>query len=241
MFFYKTDKALFRDGNSAYYFMKLKDLCSVFNGIKIWRLNRPVDEVRVYTISKYYIEEAVCVVPGQISGWLNEKNEVEIYDGFHRYSACVNNKMDDMYMYIKVMETDNLHDVISDFKNLNQSVSVPTLYYEQNSEKKKQVCEAIAKRLCDRYPECRSASRNPQPQNFNRDGFIELLSLLSVDFYLENLEVKLWNELVGLNLEAQHYVKTHKIKTPKKCDYYRFWLFYLQREYIKKKLESAAV
>ena len=66
-----------------------------------------------------------------------------------------------------------------------------------------------------------------------------MMSSLDIDFSIENLDVKLWQEILGLNLEAKTYVKTHKIYTPKKCDYNKFWLFYLSRDYIKTKLEES--
>jgi hypothetical protein len=235
-----SSKTILKSQNETYYFIKLRDFHHVFSKVKIWRFNRAADETRVASIRKYYIDNDTRVVPGCISGWVFG-NVLEIYDGWHRYSACMENGDSDMFIYIKVLHTTDMKSVMADFKNINQSVSVPELYFEDGVELKKEVCEKVAKRLCDEYPECRSPSRNPQPQNFNRDNFIDLLSSLNVDYYIENLEIKLWNEIIGLNKEAHYYVKSHNIKTPKKCDYYRFWLFYLNRDYIKSKLESVCV
>lgn len=207
----------------------------MFKCVKIWRLNRPVDTLRVEAITTYFSIEEIKVIPGQISGWVNEEEELEIYDGFHRYSSA----NDSMYIYIKILHTKNLEDVIKDFKNINMSVSVPELYLEESTNRKREVCENLAQKMCDTFPNCRSPSRNPQPQNFNRDNFIELISSLNVDFYTRNLEVKLWNEILGLNREARQYTTSHKIKTPKKCDWNNFWLFYLSRDFIRSKLEES--
>lgn len=229
------NKKIYEEDKYYCYFIKLKELKQIYPIIKIWRLNRPVDDLRVEMIKNYFLLGDVKVIPGQISGWLNENKELEIYDGFHRYSSA----HDNMYVYIKIMTTSKIEEIIADFKNINMSVSVPELYLEESSNKKKEVCENLAQKMCETFPNCRSPSRNPQPQNFNRDNFIELISSLDIDFYTQNLEVKLWNEILGLNKEAKHYVVSHKIKTPKKCDWNNFWLFYLSRDLIRSKLEES--
>ncbi len=66
----------------------------MFKTIKIWRLNRPVDTLRVEMIPNYFLLEQV--IPDQISGWVNDEGELEIYDGFHRYSSA----NDNMYIYL---------------------------------------------------------------------------------------------------------------------------------------------
>jgi hypothetical protein len=229
-----SNKKLHEEDTYYIDFIKLKDLKKSFKDIKIWRLNRPVDNLRVETIKNHFILDNVKVVPGQISGWVNEINELEVYDGFHRLCAA----NDNMYVYIKVLNSKRNEDCIKDFKMINMSVSVPELYLVETTHTKKKVCEGLAQRMCDTFPNCRSASRYPQPQNFNRDNFIELISTLDIDFHIQNLEVKLWNEILGLNKEAKAYVYHHKIKTPKKCEWNNFWLFYLSREFIKSKLEE---
>ncbi len=225
---------IYEEDHYSIYFLKLKELRKMFKTIKIWRLNRPVDTLRVEMINNYFILEDTKIVPGQISGWINEFDELEIYDGFHRFSAA----KDDMLVYIKISNTKNMENIVKDFKNINMSVCVPELYMEQSTNKKKEICENLAQKMCDTFPNCRSPSRNPQPQNFNRDNFIELISCLNIDFYTKNLEVKLWNEILGLNIEAKQYTLSHKIKTPKKCEWNNFWLFYLSRDFIRSKLEE---
>lgn len=225
---------IYEEEGYSIYFLKLKELKKMFKSIKIWRLNRPVDTVRVEMIHNYFLLEDIKVVPGQISAWVNEEHELEIYDGFHRFSAA----KDNMFVCIKILNTKDNNRVVKDFKNINMSISVPELYLEESTNKKKEVCENLAQKMCDTFPNCRSPSRNPQPQNFNRDSFIELISSLNVDFYTKNIEVKLWNELLGLNKEAKQYVVSHRIKTPKKCEWNNFWLFYLSRDLIRSKLEE---
>lgn len=228
------NKKIYEENEYSILFIKIKELKNMFKKIKLWRLNRPVDTVRVETIKSFFNITNLKVVPGQIAGWVNEDKELEIYDGYHRYSSA----NDSMYVCIKILYTKDLGQVIKDFKNINRSICVPDLYLEQSSNKKKEVCESIATKMCDTFPNCRSPSRNPQPQNFNRDNFIDLISSLDVDFYTKNLEVKLWNEILGLNKYAQYYVSSNKIKTPKKCEWNNFWLLYLSRDLIKSKLEE---
>lgn len=232
-----SSNVLYKEEKYSILFLKLKDLKKMFKSVKIWRLNRPVDSLRVEVITSYFTLENVKVIPGQLSGWENESGELEIYDGFHRFSAA----NDNMHTYVKVMHTNNIEDIVKDFKNINMSVCVPELYLDESTNKKKEVCEHLAQKMCDTFPNCRSPSRNPQPQNFNRDNFIELIASLDIDFYIRNLEIKLWNEILGLNREAKQYVASHKIKTPKKCEYNNFWLFYLSRDFIKSKLEESAI
>ena len=61
---------------------------------------------------------------------------------------------------------------------------------------------------------------------------------LEIDFFIENLDVKIYQILLGLNNQAKNYVKTNKITTPKKCDYYQFWLFYLEQQTILVKIKE---
>lgn len=226
---------LYEHDKQSIYFIKIRDLKSKYPVIKSWNLNRPADEMRVMEIKKYFEDNKVTLIPGQICGWVNEINQLEIYDGWHRFSAC----NDTMYAYVKILHSNNHKDVINDFKLINMSISVPELYLKENTLLKKKVCENLATRLCEKFPDCRSTSRNPQPQNFNRDSFIEMIASLNINFELENVEIKIWTELLGLNKEAQAYTKTHNIKTPKKCQFTGFWLFFLNREFIKVKIEEA--
>jgi hypothetical protein len=109
---------------------------------------------------------------------------------------------------------------------------------EENNLTKRQVIESVAQKLCNKFPNNVSASQNCQRQNFNRDNLISMLSNLDVDYFTPNLDVKIYQSLLGINNEASIYVKEHKIVTPKKCDYYKFWLFYLEPETILAKIRN---
>lgn len=235
---FKKKSLLYENDKEQLLFLKVKDLLKMYN-CKIWRMNRPVDNLRVKEIAEYFSKNQVKTIPGQISGWVNEAKELEIYDGWHRFSAVLQTS-NDMFCFVKI-NTSQTEDVINDFKNLNKSVNVPYLYLEDNAKVKKVVCQNIAKKLCELYPACISTSRYPRRQNFNRDNFIDMLGSLDIDFYNPNLQDILWQELKSLNFEGKEYVKKHDIKAHQKCYDTDFWLFYLGNDYIKSKLQSVCL
>lgn len=119
---------------------------------------------------------------------------------------------------------------ISDLKNVKN--------WEKNRHADDVRVSQIRDKMCKEFPNFVSPSRRPQRQNFNRDNLIELISSLDIDFSQKNIDVIVFQGLVGLNFYAKDYVTKHKISHPSKCDYYNFYLFYLNHEYIKTALEK---
>jgi hypothetical protein len=183
------------------YCISLQKLIKKYNIIN-WHLNRNVDSTRIENISQTITLTDNTMIPGMICGWINGNN-LEIYDGFHRFSACKDYK--NMKCIIKIMVCD-IDKIIYDFKNINKSISVPFIYTEENSKKKISVCESVVKKLCDKYPHNISSSRSPQRQNFNRDACIDMISLLEIDFDIDNLDLILFTKLECLNSFAKEYV-----------------------------------
>lgn len=201
-----------------------------------WCKNRPPDNVRVEQICNFFKNNQIKIVPGIIYTWKTDDKYI-VYDGIHRLLAA---KLYDnpIKLLISVRETCKEQDIIDDFININKSVSVPSVYMDENNVLKKMVCENVAKELCNKYPSFVSPSRNPYQYNFNRDNLIEFLSTLEIDFSKHNVDVQILNELMGLNHIAFDYVLRNKVNRPKKCDYHKFYLWFLDKSYIKKKIEQ---
>ena len=202
-----------------------------------WSKNRPPDNVRVEQICEFYRNNQVKLVPGIIYTW-KSKNKYIVYDGIHRMLAAILYGNPSVKLLISIRETSKEQDIIDDFTNINKSVSVPSVYMEENNVLKKMVCESVAKQLCNKYPGFVSPSRNPYQYNFNRDNLIEFLSTFEIDFCRSGIDVQILNELNGLNDIAFDYVVRNKINHPKKCDYHKFYLWFLDKSYIKKKIEQ---
>jgi hypothetical protein len=235
MNFFKKDKVIFRDSNFEFLFTTFKELCKKYKSIKNWRFNRPVDACRVEEIKTYLIENKEVILPGILSAWEID-GELEIYDGFHRFSACCALN-DDIKFIIRICNL-GLDVIKKDFKAINQSISVPYLYLQENNNEKRKVIESIVQKFCERYPKNISPSRNCQKQNFNRDNFISLLQNLDVDYFIPNLDVKIYQSLLGINNQAKMFVKTNKIQTPNKCYIYDFFLFYYEPGTILTKIQE---
>ena len=201
-----------------------------------WEKNRPPDEIRTLQIFQYYIDNNLKIIPGVIYGW-EKDNKLYIYDGIHRFLAGQKTN-NNMVFLLQVRKTDKESEIINDFLNLNKSVCVPSVYLEEGSVIKKLVCQNIANMLCKKYPDFVSPSRKPYQYNFNRDNIVEFISTLDVDFTRANIDLLIFNELMGLNYVAQDFVKTKAIKCPKKCNFHKFYLFYLEKNLIKRKIED---
>lgn len=201
-----------------------------------WEKNRPPDDIRTLQIFQYYIDNNLKIIPGVIYAW-EKDNKLYIYDGIHRFLAGQKTNTN-MVFLLQVRKTDKESEIINDFLNLNKSVCVPSIYLEEGSVIKKLVCQNIANMLCKKYPDFVSPSRKPYQYNFNRDNIVEFISTLDVDFTRANIDLLIFNELMGLNYVAQDFVKTKNIKCPKKCNFHKFYLFYLDKSLIKRKIED---
>lgn len=202
-----------------------------------WSKNRPVDPVRIAQIQEFFSCNNIRIIPGVISIWQHH-NKFHVYDGIHRLQAAFNSSMN-MTLLIHVLMSTKEQEVIDDFVNLNKSINVPVIYLEETNWMKRNVCQSVADEMCRRYSAFVSPSRNPYRYNFNRDNLVDFLSTLEIDYTMSGVDKILLNEFVGLNLRAMDYVNSNKIKHPNKCDYHKFWLFYLDQHLIKHCLEKA--
>lgn len=201
-----------------------------------WNKNRPPDLVRISHLHNYYETNNVELVPGIVSVWVvEEKNYV--YDGIHRLLSAFECKHP-IKVLIYYYYTSKEQDIIDDFLAINKSVSVPSIYLEEDNHIKKTVCLSVADYMCQKYPKFVSPSRRPYKYNFNRDNLIEFISELEIDFTKSSVDKILKNEFDGLNLRAQQFIIRNNISCPNKCNVYGFWLFYLDKYLIKSTLEE---
>jgi hypothetical protein len=108
------------------------------------------------------------------------------------------------------------------------------------SVQKKVVCQDVAKNLCEKFKDFVSPSRKPHKPRFNRDNLIEFVSTLEIDFNKFDIQSRIVTEFIKLNREdAKQYVIKNNIKFNDKCKDFDFYLFYLDYNSIKRKIEEA--
>ena len=159
-----------------------------------WSKNRPVDNVRAQDITKYYQEHSIKFIPGIIYVWFkNEK--YYILDGLHRYSGALNMSIN-MKLILHINYSTNENEIIDEFINLNKSISIPSIYLEDNN-RKKNMCESIVNKLILKYPNFVSPSRKHFLYNFNRDLLIEYFSTFNMDYTMPDIDCKIFNKKRG--------------------------------------------
>ena len=205
-------------------------------GVVNWSKNRPACKTRIDDIVKYYRKNNVKIIPGIIYVWYNS-GKYHITDGLHRYDAAIKlNRNIDLILHINYSNDENI--IIEEFLNINKSISIPSIYLDSDNLVKKELCQKIVNYLCEKYPKFISPSRNHYTYNFNRDLLIEFFSELNIDFHKNELYDKLINLISNLNYKAKFNIINGNITHPKKCDKYNFYLFYLDKSYIKSEIEN---
>jgi hypothetical protein len=227
------------DIQNIYVYESFKDVPEFIN----WNKNRHPDESRINELKLYYSKNNTKVIPGIIYGWQkNSKSKVEIYDGIHRILAAsqlYKETQQNFTILLSILKTEDENVVISDFRAINKSCPVPILYTEETSIYKKNVCEYVINKLCENYKAFVSPSRKPFQYNFNRDVTLEWLSEFDIDWTLNGLQDIILQELNGLNHAAKNFVLRNNIKSPKKCEFHKFYLWYLEKDFIKRKIETS--
>lgn len=232
------ENPIFENNNGKLLIINSKLMCNTYN-IRNWNKNRPVDKIRVKEIKEFYEKSNLDLIPGIIYTWFN--NDIYyIYDGLHRYTALKElNKEFKILMYINYSNDEN--DIINDFVNINKSIPVPSIYFENEQLIKKSICQNIADQLCRDYPQFVSAARKPHVYNFNRDIIVEYISTFNINFQTKNIDKIVYKILLKLNDHAKQKLKDGNIIYPKKCDKYNFYLFYLDKYYIKEQIENSFI
>lgn len=202
--------------------------------IENWNQNRSPDTLRIDDMVKKYASKDI--VPGIIYAYKKE-NKLIIIDGIHRFEAfkIINN---DVSLILQIYKEHVSNDIImSEFVDINSSVPLPELYKNiEDKAKKASFCEKIVSKLIEKWPKHVSPSRFNQPQNFNRDNVIEMISNLDIIFSQENIIV-VYNLLLQLNEQSRKKIQDMSIQVPRKCYINNCFLFYMSFEYIKNFIE----
>lgn len=206
-------KVLIENGNTTIYYSsiyKIKDISDRYSG------NRPPDSIRVNDI-KTHIQNKT-LIDGIIYVWFSDK-KLYIYDGLTRFTAgkLLNNNID---IILSVNFTKNESEITDHFLVLNKSIPLPELYKEvkcPNKEKLEQVVDFI----CKKYKQCRSGSRKPQKQNFNRDNMIDLLYIVFQNVQTDIISIALFDIIEKVNEEIKN---TNILPVPKKTLVSNFYL-----------------
>jgi hypothetical protein len=226
-----------QDSNYKLISLNYKTLKNNYN-IKNWKKNRPADKFRVDEIYEFYLNNNITLLPGILYVWLN-KNKYFIYDGIHRYEALKKINKDDINILLYINLSDNEECIIKDFTNINKSIPLPSLYIDNTEVSKIHICQNVAEQLCKKYPTFVSTSRKPHTYNFNRDQIIDFISTFNINFKIKNLDYIIYKILIKLNYHAKNKILENKIVHPIKCKKYNFYLFYLDKSYIKCEVENA--
>lgn len=216
-------------------YLYLKQL-SIIN----WKNNRPADSIRINEIYQFYIINNISIVPGILYVWFNN-NQFHIYDGSHRYEAAKLYNKEALQFIIHINYNTN-DKIIEDFKNINKSISVPDLYFEEETQErlyKESFSQNLAKLFCDNYPKFVSITQKPKKFNFNRDHLVNTFSKCNINFKLQNIHINIYESLInGLNIETKEKLILKNIKLPTKCHMYNFYIFYNSNDKIIKYINN---
>jgi hypothetical protein len=236
----QTNNELIISQNSKYKLIQFNLNTNHTYKIDNWIKNRPADKTRVNEIYQYYKDEEIDLIPGITYVWYHLK-KLYIYDGLHRFLAAqklVKNDNKDIKILLHINLSKNEEDIIEEFIKINKSIPIPSIYLDNELLIKKQICQNIAEEFCKQYPDFISTSRKPHIYNFNRDLLIEWFSTFKIDFHIKNLDKIIFKILLKLNEKAKQQIISGNIQHPKKCDKYNFYIFFLEKEYIKSEIEN---
>ena len=210
---------------------KIEKLKSKYKEVINWKYNRKPDNTRIEMIHEYIQNNGVDLVPGLICAWETE-NRLEIYDGFHRFSACKN--LNSCKIIIKITKTQDEEVIKKDFELVNKSVYVPAMYLETN-QNKNEVCNIVYEMMKNQFPENVSYSNSPQQQNFNKNCIVELLDQTEIDFSEFLIEDKIFLELLKINNEIKNLGLKPRYKKTSRTG---FWLFFWDNSKIIQRLND---
>ena len=207
---------------------KIDKLKKNYKSIKNWKYNRTADSSRISNIQEHMELTGSDITPGIICAWDNG-GDLEIYDGFHRFSACEN--IENCKILIKIITTTDENLIKKDFELVNKSLYVPAMYLETNLVKNN-VCEQVFILMKNKFPSNVSYSNYPQQQNFNQNNIINIVKNLNIDFTKEEVTNKIYLALLHVNDIIKFSGLTPKYK---KTLITGFWLFFWNNEKLIKK------
>jgi hypothetical protein len=198
--------------------------------IKKWNRNRESDESRVAEIvaahkNGIYFPLILHVAELQEEGLV-------CYDGNHRREALYMIGRPDIPIILDVMFEAKQQDIMDAFNNINKSIQVPAIYFDEKEDTApvKDDILALVRSYEIRYKQYISTSPRYHAPHFNRDAFVENLT----ELYNANngtLSIQeLGSLLERLNIEYSrgHICRTHsfyKSTVIEKCRKHGLWLF----------------
>jgi hypothetical protein len=210
---------------------KIEKLKSKYKEVINWKYNRKPDNTRIQMIKEYMEQKTIDLVPGLICAW-EIQNRLEIYDGFHRFSACKD--FNNCKIIIKITKTEDEEIIKKDFELVNKSVYVPAMYLETN-QNKNEVCNNVYEMMKNQFPENISFSNSPHKQNFSKNSIVELLHRTEIDFSEFLIENKIFLELIKINNEIKNLgIKPRYKKTSRTG----FWLLLWDNDKIIERLND---
>lgn len=154
-----------------------------------WRLNRPVDKLRVSEISDYMCKEQPVKIDGEIlaakikSEWADGRCFYEVYDGNHRREATLVKYVEqnpDAQVLITITTVEDDQDLMTHFHRINKVVPLSDVHLQTDQRLTKMLYE-IAEEYAATYPTlCKGTQRVVRP-NFNRDSFVESMYKIMMD------------------------------------------------------------
>lgn len=227
--------SIYNRNNTNVITLKMKDLNGLYN-VKNWNRNRKPDPIRIEEIASKSTHSGI--VDGILCGWArNGSRTLQLYDGIHRYMASKD--FPEIVVILKIIVTDYEQVIIDDFKNINKSISVPSIYLEEYNVYKIYVCNNVMDLFCDKWFNNRSPAKRPYSCNYNRDTFIDnVLSKLKIDFELPNIEKRIFEAILYTNDLAKDHVAKHGIKIYQKSISTNFYIMYFNNATIKHNIEE---
>jgi hypothetical protein len=218
----------FNIGIHDYYLLPTKLFLSLTKEHKIsrWENNREEDQARVNKIKNYSLKQGY--IDGYISlAYFKTLNQLCCYDGNHRRLA-VTLTMKPILTSIIWEATNDI--VIEKFNAINQSISVPMIYMDnQFDAKTKLIITNFTKELHEKYPTHSSASRLCKHPNFNRDllteNLTDLMKELTIEPELLIMYINHMNECYKNELYGFKNVTIKNDKIVQKCQTSGLWLF----------------
>jgi hypothetical protein len=209
--------------NKYFTILNLKDVDFDF-----WEGNRKTDRKRVDHLKKIYLDNKWTFIPGIIHLFKKiEKNTEQyfIYDGAHRYQAAkeyAKEHQKNMKMLVYIL--DDISNMKEDFKEINDIVPVPDIYFTSSSETKKNYEQAVD-HIIKNYKEFQSKSNKPMKPNFNQHIFLEQLSNVVPNNMESSTIIK---NLIKLNnkLRKKYSNTTEPNNQLLKCKKHDFYIFY---------------
>ena len=221
---------IYEESNFIIYKTSIKDLFIKYN-VKNWSKNRPPDLIRVEQIKEKYNSDNTNFIDGMIHGFIENNNDLIIYDGIHRLLSGKDIDRN-IFIILKIIQIGcDENYIVNEFKKINSSVSIPFIYLQNDSELKIHIFNSIMNKMSKKFPNCQSPSRNHWKCNFNRDSFIEnILQNIIFNHQLPNIDSIIFEIILGINEKSKKYIKENNIDVYKKCYTNNFFLMYFTND-----------